>query len=421
MNPGRSQGRPDPRVRALVPRRGTALYVHLPFCVEKCTYCDFFSVKAEGQDIAGTVDALLAEAAVRAPEAPSTVFFGGGTPSLLGESELTRLFDGLESLSGFRRSAREITVECNPESLTGGKAALLRELGADRISIGFQSFDPRILRLFGRVHSAEESLAAFASAREAGFQRVNVDVIYAAPEQALDAWLGELRQVIALRPEHVSAYALAYEHGTALTHQLELGKIERFDEEEELAFFLETRRTLARAGYAPYEISNFSLPGERCLHNLNYWRNGDYVGIGPSAVSHVRGARLGNPRSIHEWKRGVQRDGWAVSWEEELGAEERLGETWWLGLRTAEGVLPEEARATAGWSEPRDPAVRLARELVDAGLLELDGARFRLSERGVPLADAVSKRFLDACGNGAPASSPRTGDSRPSLALATTS
>jgi oxygen-independent coproporphyrinogen-3 oxidase len=421
MNPGRSQGRVDPRVRTLVPPRGTALYVHLPFCVEKCTYCDFFSVKAEGQDIGGTVDALLAEAAVRAPREPSTVFFGGGTPSLLGEGELTRLFDGLDSISGFRRSADEITVECNPESLSFDKASHLRQLGADRISIGFQSFDPRILRLFGRVHSAEDSLTAFDSARRADFRRLNVDVIYAAPEQALDAWLSELRQVIALAPEHVSAYALAYEHGTVLTHRLEVGEIERFHEDEELAFFLETRRTLALAGYAPYEISNFALPEEGCRHNCNYWRNGSYVGIGPSAVSHVGGTRMGNPRSIQEWSRGVARDGWALSWQEQLAPEQRLGETWWLGLRTAEGVLPADARATAGWSGPRDPAVELARELVDVGVLELDGARFRLSERGVPLADAVSKRFLEACGSGAPDSFARPADSRPAPTLAATS
>jgi oxygen-independent coproporphyrinogen-3 oxidase len=392
----------DARHRTPAPARGTALYVHLPFCVEKCTYCDFFSVKAEGQDVPATIDALLVEAAARAPAEPRTVFFGGGTPSLLEEAELVRLFDALDTRTGFRRSAREVTVECNPESLTREKAVLLRELGADRLSIGFQSFDPRILRLFGRVHSVDDSFAAFEAARAAGFRRVNVDLIYAAPGQELRDWLAELARVLALRPEHVSAYALAYEEGTALTRRLELGELARFGEEQELAFFVETRRALAAAGYEPYEISNFARPGERCRHNCNYWANGDYVGLGPSAVSHVDTLRAGNPRSILEWKRAVGSAGWALAWQERLPPEQRLGETWWLGLRTAQGVSPETARAIAGWRGQQDPALALARELATAGLVDLERGRYRLSERGIPLADAVSKRFLDACRNGAP-------------------
>ncbi len=385
------------KAACLLPEVGTPLYVHLPFCVEKCTYCDFFSVKADGQDLAGTVDSILTEAARRAPSKPRTVFLGGGTPSLLPESELIRLFEGLERCTEFRASAVEVTVECNPESLTLEKAVLLRELGANRLSIGFQSLDARILQLFGRVHTVDQSFSAFADARAAGFTRVNVDLIYAVPGQTLDTWLADLERVLALRPEHVSAYSLAFEEGTVLTNRLLAGQLARLPEDEELRFFRATRASLSGHGYEPYEISNFSLSACLCVHNLNYWRNGPYVGIGPSAVSQIAATRFGNPRSIDAWRRKISA-GFAACWEESLPAIERLGETWWLGLRTAEGVDPVRARDVAGLgNEERDPAESLAQELVREGFLEGDGQRYRLSERGLPLADAVSCRFLEAC------------------------
>lgn len=221
----------------LVPAAGTALYVHVPFCVAKCSYCDFYSLAAEGQDLAGTLDALLLEAERRAPARPRTVFLGGGTPSYYSVEELERLLDGLDRWSHFRASAEEVTVECNPESLDLAKAKALRALGVDRLSIGFQSLDPRILALFGRVHDARASFAAFAAARAAGFERVSVDLIYGVPGQALASWESELEEVLRLRPDHVSAYQLTFEEGTPLTAQLHSGGFVRLSEEEELAFF----------------------------------------------------------------------------------------------------------------------------------------------------------------------------------------
>ena len=393
---------PPERAPELVPAPGTPLYVHLPFCVAKCTYCDFFSVAAEGQDVAGTVDALLAEAERRAPRAPRTVFLGGGTPSLLAPDELARLFDGLDALTGFRASATEVTLEANPESLDLAKARLLRRLGVDRLSIGFQSLDPAVLELFGRVHSHEESLAAFAAARAAGFQRVNVDLIYAVPGQELAAWERDLERVLDLGPDHVSAYSLAFEPGTKMTSWLEEGRIERLPEERDLAFFKRTRRRLVARSYDAYELSNFALSGQQCQHNVNYWRNGPYLGLGPSAVSRIGATRFGNPRSVAAWRAAVERGDCAAVWEETPTAPERLGETWWLGLRTARGVQPGEARTMAGLVGSADPALGLAEELGRQGLLEVRDQRWRLSTRGLPLADAVARRFLEVCGEPAP-------------------
>jgi oxygen-independent coproporphyrinogen-3 oxidase len=379
-----------------VPAAGTPLYVHVPFCAAKCTYCDFYSLAAEGQDLPGTLDALLEEAERRAPLRPRTVFLGGGTPSYYSADELGRLLDGLERCTHFRSSALEVTCECNPESLDLAKARALRQLGVDRLSIGVQSLEPRILELFGRVHDVTTSFAAFEAAREAGFERVSVDLIYGAPGQELARWERDLERILALRPAHVSAYQLTYEEGTPLHARWKAGEVTRLGEDQELAFFELTRRVLRASGYEAYEISNFCLSGQQCLHNVNYWENGPYLGIGPSAVSKLGWTRFGNPRSIGPWRAAVEAGRFPAAWEETPAAPIRLGETWWLGLRTRAGVEPELARRRAGFSGA-DPTGTVRHELEHQGLLEKSGYAYRLSERGWPVADAVARRILDAC------------------------
>jgi len=384
------------RASGLRPEVGSALYVHVPFCVAKCTYCDFYSLVPDGQDLPGTLDALLLEAERRAPDRPRTVFLGGGTPSFYSISELARLLDGLDRHSRFRSSAQEVTCECNPESLDLAKARALHELGVDRLSLGFQSLEPRILALFGRVHDERASFAAFEAARGAGFERVSVDLIYGAPGQRLADWERDLERVLALRPDHVSAYQLTYEEGTPLTARLRAGEFERLDEELERAFFDLTHGLLRAAGYEAYEVSNFSLSGQQCLHNVNYWENGPYLGLGPSAVSKIGPTRFGNPRSIQPWRQAIQAGRFPAVWEETPAAGVRLGETWWLGLRTRAGVEPAAACRAARF-EGGDPTTDLRRVLVGQGFLEASGERYRLTERGWPVADAVARRFLEAC------------------------
>jgi oxygen-independent coproporphyrinogen-3 oxidase len=370
----------------------------VPFCEAKCTYCDFFSVPGEGQDLQGTLDALLVEAERRAPRRPRTVYLGGGTPSYYPVEDLARLLDGLDRSSSFRSSASEVTCECNPESLDLEKARALRELGVDRLSIGFQSLDPRILSLFGRVHTREQSLAAFEAARTAGFERLSIDLIYGVPGQELEAWEAELDRIAALAPEHISAYQLTYEEGTLMYSWSEERSLDRLSEERELAFFQAAHHRLQAHGYNAYEVSNFSFYGYECLHNLNYWRNGHYVGIGPSAVSKLGVTRFGNPRQIVAWRQALSAGRLPAVWEETPDEGTRLGETWWLGLRTREGLSPGEARSRAGLAEGSDPSAELASELLARGFLEqADGDRLRLSERGWPVADAIARRFLAAC------------------------
>jgi putative oxygen-independent coproporphyrinogen III oxidase len=373
---------------------GTPLYVHLPFCAAKCHYCDFYSIAAEGQDIDGTVDAVLLEAARRAPRSPRTVFFGGGTPSLLSIEQLTRLLDGLEEVTGFRSSSVETTLESNPESVDQDKAEALRELGVERLSIGFQSLEPSTLELFGRVHGVEDSFRAFEAARAGGFDEINVDLIYAAPGHDPERWAVDLPRVLALGPKHVSAYALAFEEETLFSKWLAEGKLQQQPEEQELALFHQTHRILAEHGFTSYEVSNFAPTGHECLHNLNYWGNGSYCGIGPSAVSHLGGRRAGNHKSLAPWRKAVQAGVSAEAWDERLEPRGRLGECWWLGLRLRAGVDPAELREVAGWTDPQDPALEVARPLLEEGLLEEADGRVRLTAAGLPLADAVSRSFL---------------------------
>lgn len=375
---------------------GTPLYVHVPFCEAKCPYCDFFSVAGEGQDIEGSLEALISEVERRGPRSPRTVFVGGGTPSWLSIDQLERLFGAMQSRTGYRDSAQEVTVECNPESLDEEKARALVELGATRLSIGFQSLRPETLELFGRVHGVDDSFAAFEAAKAAGVAAVSVDLIFGAEGQTVGEWREDLTRVLDLKPEHLSCYGLTFEEGTLFTRWLEEGRIERIPEEEELELFRATRELTAMRGYHAYEVSNFCLSGHECHHNLNYWRNGPYVGVGPGAASYVSGTRFGNPRSLEAWRRGAKGGEASLPWSEELSPAHRLAETWWLGLRLAEGLDASAARERCGVSAGKDPCLPEARRLAEEGLLVERDGRWRLTGKGLELADAVSGRLLAA-------------------------
>lgn len=378
--------------------RGTALYVHFPFCAAKCTYCDFFSLPAGGQDLGGALAALTTETLRRAPELPATVFLGGGTPSLYAARELVQFLDRLQERTGFRQSASEVTIECNPESLDENKVEALLGAGVNRFSIGVQSLRPDVLAWFGRVHSSEQGLRALRAAKRAGAQRVSADLIYAFPGQSVEDWRTDLDRVLEVGLEHLSAYNLTYEEGTALYRQLQQGRSAPLDEELELQLFELTQERCRAHGLEAYEISNYARPGGESRHNGIYWANLDYVGVGPSAVSRVGGARFGNPRSLGPWRAAIEAGKPAAAWLERPSELQRLGESWWLGLRRRVGVDSAEAAAAAGApvaGSSAKCAERRAQDLVEQGLLERKDGRYRLTARGWPLADAVARRFLD--------------------------
>ncbi|HPF12960.1 MAG TPA: radical SAM family heme chaperone HemW [Planctomycetota bacterium] len=386
-----TQTRPAPLPQAPT---GTPLYVHLPFCVTKCHYCDFYSLPAEGQDIPGFLESLLLEIDQRAPEAPRTVFFGGGTPSLLSVEQWRLLIARLDQRTGFRNSAVEISVECNPESLDEDKARALLDLGVTRLSIGLQSLRPQTLEQFGRVHSAQEALGAFRAARRAGCASINLDVIFANPGQTAEHWSEDLDRILAEQPDHLAAYNLTFEESTPFLRWLEQGKLQAAPEDLELELVDITRTKTRAAGLEAYEISNYGRPGHECLHNLNYWHNGTYVGLGPSAVSKIGLARGGSPRSVARYRRLLAEAGYALEWSETLSESARLAETWWLGLRLREGLSETEALERAGVQTPPDSIAPLLRRLTEEGLLEPHAGRYRLTDQGLPLADSVAAEFF---------------------------
>ncbi len=275
---------------------GLSVYIHVPYCLKRCPYCDFntYAVGQVPED--DYVSALLRELDATAKRPPwegrrvATVFFGGGTPSLLAPDSIDRLLDRLDARFGIQADA-EISLEANPGSLEGSapeRLAELRKAGVNRLSIGAQSFDDRHLATLGRIHRAGDTLETLAAARRAGFDNLSLDLIFAVPGQTIADWQRDLERVVALAPEHVSAYGLTYEEGTPLERDLAAGNVEPATEETEAAMYEAAISTLAGAGYRHYEISNFARPGYQCRHNVTYWSWGDYLGLGAGAHGFYR-------------------------------------------------------------------------------------------------------------------------------------
>ena len=394
-----------------------ALYVHVPFCRGRCSYCDFTSEVHTRGRVRLFLDALAREAE-RAPHAgstPATAYVGGGTPTSPGDEEIAELFGILKG--GFDLSrVREWTVEANPGTVDERRLGLLRELGADRLSIGTQSFREDFLRLLGRRHGVEESERAVRAARRAGFANVSLDLIFAMPGQTLDDVKSDVARAVDLGPDHVSLYSLSYEPGTKLHRMRAEGAVAPPDEELEREMYLEIIDDLFAAGYEQYEISNFAKPGYESRHNLVYWEGplaeplppggkGDglcpgvveYVGLGPSASSFIGGERRRNLRDLGEYALRLARGEDPVEERERLGPERAARETLMLALRTRRGVDPRAFERRTGFSLEALMG-EAGRRLLDGGWLERTGeggsGRIRLSRRALPVADAVLSEIV---------------------------
>ncbi|HEX4086296.1 MAG TPA: radical SAM family heme chaperone HemW [Chthoniobacteraceae bacterium] len=358
------------------------LYFHIPFCPKLCPYCSFYVETAMRTKNRAFLDAMLAEVRAQAAAfevAPETIFFGGGTPSMLSLGELDYLLGGLRDCLHLE-GLREWTMEVNPATVSAAKAARLRALGVNRISIGVQSWDDAILKTLGRVHSAAQAEETYRTLRKAGFENINLDLMFAIPGQTRAQWRETLRRTIALGPEHISAYCLTYEEDTRYFEQLQAGEYRR-DDEGDAAMFEDAMDLLAAAGYAQYEISNYARPGRESLHNYGYWQGADYLGFGPSAFSTVGRRRWQN---VPDSAAYIAAGGQAVTFEETVSEKTRTGETLAFGLRT-DGGIP--APAAAPWEG------ELA-ELRAAGLLETRDGRLRLTRRGKLMADTVAEAFV---------------------------
>ncbi len=369
------------------------LYVHVPFCVRKCGYCDFYSIPQPADraapDAHRYMAALEREMALVVPSSwrARTVFVGGGTPTELSQQDFERLLALVRSRVD-PLTLLEWTVESNPGTLTREKARAMRAAGVTRISMGVQSLDQENLAFLGRIHSAEEALASYQLLRDEGFDNINLDFIFGIPGSNLERLRSDLDRVAALSPDHISCYCLIFEEGTPLYKLRERGTVHEVDEEEELRQYSLVRERLAAAGYVQYEISNFSRPGRGCRHNLLYWGPGAYHAIGPSACAHTGRARTTNIRDLGTYCDLLLEGRLARAYEERLEPEAWAREALVMGLRRLEGVSRERFRVETGHEVDALVGEKLKR-IVEIGLLEDDGERVRLTERGLFVSDGV--------------------------------
>lgn len=374
-----------------------AAYIHIPFCVSKCWYCDFNSYSGMDSFFDSYACALMSEIRqVRKNDQSSlqTVYFGGGTPTVLPAEKLEAILGELRCSIGIDEDA-EVTLEANPGTIDANTASRLRHAGFNRISLGVQSFDDAFLRTMGRIHSRDQATAAYNTVREEGFCNVGVDLIFALPGQGLGHWSDTLDAALQLKPppEHLSLYELSIEEGTRFAELLAAGRLEPGDEDLRLRMYELTISKLSEAGFEHYEVSNFARPGFRSRHNMVYWMNGPYYGFGAGATSYmnkIRSRRISDPRKYID---AISFGGEAVEFSESLDCRERLGETIIQGLRMLEGVDLVRTQRRLGL----DPMAEFAAEiesLVRRGLVELADSHLRVTHSGLLLLNDVSQEFV---------------------------
>jgi oxygen-independent coproporphyrinogen-3 oxidase len=399
-----------------------SLYIHVPFCAQKCAYCAFYSEPSSGDLINRYVAALIRELELVAHDLqPRTIFFGGGTPSLLNLRQWEQILRALERLNLL--GAEEFTVECNPATVSPDKAKRLRDFGVNRISMGVQSLDEPLLERLGRIHTREMVFQSFDILRRAGFDNLNLDLMFAIPGQTMEIWRATLTEALALGSEHLSTYEVIYEDDTPLFAQLQAGK---FDVDEDLAcaMYEELVERATGAGFRQYEVANFarderrsdgvmenwsndpseaqhsntptlqhSIPSFACKHNVNYWRGGSFYGLGPSATSYVRGVRTKNWANTQLYCEQLEKGKRAIESREELPPLKRAGETAAFGLRMNAGWPFTEFQRATDFDLRNEWAAEM-NQLVERGWASRDAQQFRLTRQGLRFADSAAELFL---------------------------
>lgn len=357
------------------------LYAHIPFCPKVCPYCSFYKEASDRNKTRAFLEAMLTEADRHASFLrPVTIFFGGGTPTALSTSQLDTLISGLRKCIDFS-AVREFTIEMNPATVSLEKAAALRDLGVNRVSMGVQSWDPALLHTLGRVHTADQARRSYEILRSAGFDNINLDLIFGVPGQSPAQWQASLETTIALQPDHISAYCLTYEEDTDYFLRLGRGEFQQ-DVEFDAHLFELTMDTLGAAGFLQYEISNYSRPSRECLHNLAYWQGADYIGLGPSAFSTLGNRRWKNVSDTTSYIERVNSQTDSFDFSEALDPSTRQAEHIAFSLRTDRGVgehlLPDH----------------LANRLAAEGYMTRREGRWILTRKGRLVADEVAAELI---------------------------
>lgn len=376
------------------------LYIHIPFCVRKCKYCDFLSEPQDEWTREQYVEALVREIDAhrckRETHEVSTIFVGGGTPSVLTASQMKQIFDAVGKSFCIRKDA-EITLEANPGTVSEEKLRMYRECGINRLSFGLQSANNEELRLLGRIHTYEEFEENFRLARKYGFDNINVDLISAIPRQTMESFEETLSTVISLKPEHISSYSLIIEEETPFFEMYGEGgpfEEELPEEEEERRMYYRTDELLTAAGYHRYEISNYAKPGKECRHNLGYWDRVDYLGLGLGSASLMNHRRFRNTEDLRYYMRqsafieSLQKE------QNELTLQEEMEEFMFLGLRKMEGISEDDFRVNFK-QHIEDVYGKQIEKLVREGLLSHHGGRIFLTKQGIDVSNYVFAEFLN--------------------------
>ena len=379
------------------------IYVHIPFCRSKCQYCDFYSLTNKDDKLMeGYLRAICAHIKESGQLAPGyrvdTIYFGGGTPSFFGPSNLIRILAEIDRRFQLDKDA-EITLEANPDSITPEGLARLRRAGFNRISIGVQCDDDTKLKALGRPHTYKQAQMAVAQARRAGFQNVSIDLMFGLPNQSREQWMDTLQHVMELKPDHISCYGLKVEPGTPLYEYKDGANLPDDDAQADMYFYAVD--TLEEMGYVQYEISNFARPGRECRHNLKYWTGQPYIGFGPAASSDFGGKRFTAAANLDQYITGVMEQGVILSECESIPVRERAGEYLMLRLRTAHGIEENEYMQT--YLLPFQPLEALLAMYEKRGLAEKqDNGRWRLTAKGFMVSNSILIQMLEAQQNSKP-------------------
>lgn len=383
---------------------GLGMYVHIPFCIKKCSYCDFVSYPLQGnsrvaeKDVESYLRFLLKEAAIYRRDhlmngqKVKTLYIGGGTPTCLAGGQLFVLLDSLQKMFNFEEDA-EITVEANPGTIDREKLLQLKSAGCNRLSLGVQSFDAQELNCLGRIHSPQEVYTAFDLARQTGFDNINIDLMYGLPGQTIDEWQKNLQAAVAMKPEHLSLYQLNIEQGTHFDDLCKQGLLIEVEQETAQEMFEKAIDYLQANGFRHYEISNFARDGWKSRHNLMYWHNLEYIGLGAGASGYLRGVRYSNENNLSLYEKSVQIDRKPIREKDPIDQELEMAEHMFLGLRIIEGVDKRVFRQRFA-VDIKVVFGAVIEDLKSKGLLCETDTHVMLSKKGVFLAKSVFIEFL---------------------------
>ena len=372
------------------------LYIHIPFCVTKCKYCDFNSFKIDLNEKIKYLNYLGEEMKLYKEEIKNreidSVFVGGGTPSILNENEINILFEKIKENFNIKSNA-EITMECNPGTLTLNKLKVMKKSGVNRLSIGLQAVQNHHLKYIGRIHTFEEFEKNYHDAKQMGFDNINIDLMYALPNQSREDWMESLEKVVKLNPTHISAYSLILEENTELFKMYEGDEFNLLDENTDIEMYEYTINYLKSHGYNQYEISNYAKDNFECKHNVLYWKCEEYVGIGASASGYFNGIRYNNICELDNYEKMILEGEKPIEWEEKLSIKDKIEESIFLGLRMNEGIQISDFKEKYNFDFEKEYKNEIEK-LSKMELIEIDNNRMKLTQKGREISNSVFVEFI---------------------------